>query len=65
MLFHIGPRSGQSQYSDRFIPSRLSTNLEDAFDMMDNKDASKDQNMKNDIAHENQIIMNNLIRSEV
>jgi WD40 repeat protein len=33
--------------------------------MMDNKDASKDQNMKNDIAHENQIIMNNLIRSEL
>ena len=60
-----GRRSSSSTFSDRFIPSRLSTNLEDAFDMLENKNASKDQNMKNDVAHENQIIMNNLLRSEL
>lgn len=43
----------------------MSTNLEDAFDLLENKIASKNQNMKNDVAHEKQIIMNNLIRSEL
>ena len=59
-------RRGQSlTISDRFIPSRLSTNLDEAFDIMDNKDLSKDQNTKNDVSHENQITMNNLIRYEL
>ena len=43
-----GRRAQSLTISDRFIPSRLSTNLDEAFDIMDNKDVSKDQNMKND-----------------
>jgi len=54
-------------YSDRFIPSRLSSNLEEAFDLLE--EASKDQ-QGNSISqttpvHENQIILNNLIRTEL
>mmetsp|Transcript_24902 Transcript_24902/g.41631 ORF Transcript_24902/g.41631 Transcript_24902/m.41631 type:complete len:540 (-) Transcript_24902:1789-3408(-) len=63
-----GSRTHQHEttlYSDRFIPSRSSTNLEDAMDLMENRDASRDQNSKNDVAHESQLMMNNLIRSEL
>lgn len=52
-------------YSDRFIPSRHATKLDDAFDMMENRDSSKDQNLRSDVAHENQMVMNSLIRSEL
>ena len=33
-------RLHDAAYSDRFIPSRLSTNLEDALEKMENKDSS-------------------------
>lgn len=48
--------------SDRFIPSRLSSNLEDAFDMLG---SSERQNDRCDVSHENQTMMNNLLRSEL
>ena len=56
-------------YSDRFIPSRLSSNLEEAFDLLE---ASKEQSSSSSISgsqttpvHENQVILNNLIRTEL
>lgn len=57
-------------YSDRFIPSRLSSNLEEAFDLLE---ASKEQISSSSIVsgsqttpvHENQVILNNLIRTEL
>ena len=61
---HDSRRNSADRYSDRFIPSRLSTNLEDALDIMETHDASREQNTKNDVAHENQLIMNNLLRAE-
>jgi len=51
-------------YSDRFIPSRIASNLEDAFEIM-GSDGDNKQNSRNDVAHENQGIMNNLLRSEL
>lgn len=59
-------------YSDRFIPSRLSSNLEEAFDLLE---ASKEQisssssivsgSQTTTPVHENQVILNNLIRTEL
>ena len=55
-------------YSDRFIPSRLSSNLEEAFDLLE---ASKEQSSsiisgsQTTPVHENQVILNNLIRTEL
>eukprot|EP01038_Epipyxis_sp_PR26KG_P016341 gene16341-22265_t len=61
-----GSRRSSAQYSDRFIPSRLSTNLEEALDIMDNKNNSiKDSPYSSDLAQENLFIMNNLLRSEL
>jgi len=52
-------------YSDRFIPSRLSTNLEDAFDMMENRESLSKDYVRGDAKHENQAYMSNLLRSEL
>lgn len=52
-------------YSDRFIPSRLSTNLEDAFDMMENRESLSKDFVRGDAKHENQAFMSNLLRSEL
>ena len=57
--------SRSSLYSDRFIPSRLSSNLEDALlDCHENLDTKPNNNSQTDITHENQIL-NSLIRSEL
>jgi cell division cycle 20-like protein 1 (cofactor of APC complex) len=56
--------AGETIYSDRFIPSRISSNLEDAFEIMGSEGDNK-QNTRNDVAHESQGIMNNLLRSEL
>ncbi len=58
-------RRSSSTLSDRFIPNRLSTNLEDAFDLLENKCASREQNSKSEVLHEKQIAMNNLLRAEL
>jgi hypothetical protein len=53
-------------YSDRFIPSRLSTNLEEAFDMMDNRDSSQRENRaKSEGRNDSNSSMGNLLRSEL
>jgi hypothetical protein len=62
-----GGRSGgksQDVYSDRFIPSRTSSNLEDGFESVGYID-SNDQLARNDSSRENQGVMNNLLRSEL
>ena len=48
---------------DRFIPSRSASNLEDAFERMDNYDPLESQSA--DGSHNNQNLMNNLLRSEL
>lgn len=41
LTFLLAPfRQTDTAFSDRFIPSRLSTNLEDALEIMENKDSS-------------------------
>jgi cell division cycle 20-like protein 1 (cofactor of APC complex) len=50
-------------YSDRFIPSRTTTNLEEALDRLDSKIHSKDS--QTEVLYENQSLMNNLLRSEL
>lgn len=55
-------------YSDRFIPSRFSTNLEDALELMENRSSGKyDQNshLQTTVIPENQSVLNNIIRSEL
>jgi len=54
-----------STYCDRHIPSRLLSNLEEAFDMMGNNDVQTALSSRNDVAHENQGTMNSLIRAEL
>lgn len=49
-------------YGDRFIPSRVSTNLEDAFDIMD---SGREQRDRDQSIPEHQVTMNNLLRSEL
>jgi cell division cycle 20-like protein 1 (cofactor of APC complex) len=59
------PSPGKSViYSDRMIPSRLASNLEDAFDMIESHPESGKRN--NSVANrENQEILNGLLRSEL
>lgn len=47
-------------YSDRFIPSRVSSNFDEAFDMVENSEL----NTQNE-SHENQGTMSNLLRYEL
>lgn len=66
----LSSTSNNVLYSDRFIPSRLSSNLEEAFDLLE---ASKEQTSSSSsisgsqttLVHENQVILNNLIRTEL
>lgn len=76
-----GSRRGTNTiYSDRFIPSRTTTNLEEAFDLLGNKYNHKETTPKTEgntalsstpnapssSAHaESQMLMNNLLRSEL
>lgn len=62
-----GGKSGsktQDIYSDRFIPSRTSSNLEDGFESLGYID-SNEQLDRNDSSRENHGVMNNLLRSEL
>lgn len=52
-------------YSDRCIPSRLSSNLEDAFEIMGDTERDRQMSLKSEVAHENQGVMNNLLRAEL
>lgn len=53
-------------YSDRFIPSRTTTKLEEAFDLFGEEASSRDSGAnKNETQMESQILMNNLIRTEL
>lgn len=59
------PSSARRQgNSDRFIPSRVTTNLDDAFDILENK-MNHRENMHDQNIHESQALMNNLLRSEL
>lgn len=55
----------RANYGDRFIPSRVTTNLEDAFSIMENKELSTQHPPKSDVPRENQMIMNSLLRAEL
>ena len=56
-------------YSDRFIPSRSSSNLDDALDILDNVDALNSSNISRNSTgsqqENNKEQMNNLLRSEL
>lgn len=57
--FPTPPLSGRrAVHSDRFIPSRTTTNLEEALDLLDSSS-------KQECSHENQSLMNTLLRSEL
>lgn len=59
------PSSARRQaHSDRFIPSRLTTNLDDAFDILENK-MNYRENIQEQNVHESQLMMNKLLRSEL
>jgi cell division cycle 20-like protein 1 (cofactor of APC complex) len=57
--------SRRAMYSDRFIPSRTTTNLEEAFDILGNKLNQKELLSKTDAPPESQLLMNNLLRTEL
>jgi hypothetical protein len=57
--------SPKNTYSDRFIPNRLSTNLEEAFDMMENRDSSLRENRGKHERHDSSSSMDGLLRSEL
>jgi cell division cycle 20-like protein 1 (cofactor of APC complex) len=67
--------SRRNIYSDRFIPSRTATNLEEAFDVlgnrlntkeiMNNANNSTNNSDRSDHPPESQLLMNNLLRSEL
>lgn len=59
------PLTQQSTYSDRFIPSRLSSNLEDAFDQFRDDSNGDKLNETNDGGYESMGTMNNLLRCEL
>lgn len=52
-------------YSDRYIPSRSVTNLDDAFDILENKMNYQNSAQRVENVHESQAMMNNLLRSEL
>lgn len=52
-------------FSDRFIPSRITTNLDDALDSIENFTSTSRLSGSSDVAHENQGLMNNLLRAEL
>ena len=59
------PRRRSAGCGDRHIPSRLSSKLEEAFDMLEQDEKSR-SSFGSDISHENnQCLINNLIRSEL
>lgn len=63
-LFSSPPVSDKRElYSDRFIPSRITTNLEEALDILDSKSQQRDAAV--DHSFDNQTLMNNLLRSEL
>ena len=67
------PKSRQQYiFSDRFIPSRISTNLDDVLESVENVDSLRQSGPGStsitdggSVVHENQGLMNNLLRSEL